>query len=483
MGIESDQLVFDYLSRVGDLAQQRGLSSGARMRLVAELRAQVDAAKPDTVPGVRRVLARLGTPEAVVSAAGGSAPPAERTPRAGAEPPPRPGLRDKLGGAARRFGQGGGAGGRTNAGGGSGTGLPGEASGTTGSGGHDGATAKRHSPPTRDGAPTSDSPPTRSNLHKNDNIRKNVNLPENDTPPRNHSSPRTSGLPSLSGLGEGLRGLAGKVPAPRDGRRRSARAREPEPPPPASPPHLAGFDELGDSTVAFGEGAGEPDWWRVAEGPFAPYGPYEPGETVPGFVGGIEIPEIRERPPGERQDGPLSLEKGERDEDGEEAGDEEADGEPGEETAAVPRTGVLPRVLAWRRRSAAAEPYAEDPEPVEYVQAARPPLSPVLLLAVLLLVAGAVLGSWLALAGGWVLAYTSRRLLRGEAKFAALGVPGVVVGGLVVWLWGRVDGRWGEPIAEGQLGHELAGVLPVVVRVAAVASALFLVWRMRRQPR
>lgn len=454
MGIESDQLVFDYLSRVGDLAQQRGLSSGARMRLVAELRAQVDAAKPDTVPGVRRVLARLGTPEAVVTAAGGGAP-APLTPQAAAEPLARPGLRDKLGGAARRFGTGGaggGAGGNT----GGGPGVPGEAGGSAAPGPQDAGPA-RSGDPARNGGPA-----------------------------------RGGGLPGLPGLGEGLRGLAGKVPAPRDGKRRSSRAREPEPPPTASPPHLAGFDELGDSTVAFGEGADEPDWWRVEDGPLGPYVSYEPGETVPGFVGGIEIPEIRERPPGEREDGPLSLEKGEREADDAEDADAEAGGEHGEEAAEAPRTGVLarvlPRVLAWRRQPAASEPaapepYAEEPEPAEYVRAARPPLSPVLLLAVLLLVAGAVLGSWLALAGGWALAYTSRRLPRGEARFAALGVPGVIVGGLVVWLWGRVDGRWGEPIADGQLGHELTGVLPVVVRVAAVASALFLVWRMRRQPR
>ncbi|MFH8346839.1 hypothetical protein [Streptomyces sp. NPDC018045] len=455
MGIESDQLVFDYLSRVGDLAQQRGLSSGARMRLVAELRAQVDAVKPDTVPGVRRVLARLGTPEAVVAAAGGSGPPAARAPQGGAEPPSRPGLRDKLGGAARRFGPGGtGSTGGTHGGGtGNGASAPGETSGTSASDARDGGAP-------HDGAPAGDGTPS-----------------------------RTGGLPTLSGLGDGLRGLVGKVPAPRDGRRRSARAKEPEPPPTASPPHLAGFDELGDGTVAFGEDTGEPDWWRVEESPFGPVGTYESGETVPGFIGGIEIPEIRERPPGERKEGgPPSLEKGERGADGEAADEESEDGNAdgnadGEEMSAPPRTGLLPRVLAWRRRSAAPEPYAEEPEPVEYAPPARPPLSPVLLLAVLLLVAGAVLGSWLALGGGWVIAYTSRRLSRAEAKFAALGVPGAIAGGLVVWLWGRVDGRWGEPIAEGQLGHEMAGVLPVVVRVAAVASALFLVWRMRRLPR
>ncbi|KOT91565.1 hypothetical protein ADK70_16685 [Streptomyces rimosus subsp. pseudoverticillatus] len=429
-------MVFDYLSRVGDLAQQRGLSSGARMRLVAELRAQVDAAKPDTVPGVRRVLSRLGTPEAVVEAAGGSGPPPSPGPSGAAEPQPRPGLRDKLGGAARLLGTSG-------------------AGGTGGAAGPDG----------RQAPAGPDTPPGTGD--------QNTTSGKAPTDPGGRPA-----LPNLSALGEGLRGrITGKIPAPRDGKRRPGRDREPEPPPTASPPHLAGFDELGD-------GSAEPDWWRVQEDP---YGPYGPGETVPGFVGGIEIPEIRERPPGERADGPLSLEKGERDgdDDAEDAAeeDDEAGGEHGEEAAEAPR-GVLPRVLArWRRSGAAPEPYAEEPEAVEYAPVARAPLSPVLLLAVLLLVAGAVTGVWLALAGGWVIAYTSRRLPRREAKFAALGVPGVIVGGLVVWLWGRVDGRWGDPIAEGQLGHELTGVLPVVVRVAAVASAVFLVWRMRRQPR
>ncbi|MFD8016166.1 hypothetical protein ACFV5C_38700, partial [Streptomyces sp. NPDC059762] len=35
MGIESDRMVFDYLSEVGDLAQQRQLPPGDRSALVA----------------------------------------------------------------------------------------------------------------------------------------------------------------------------------------------------------------------------------------------------------------------------------------------------------------------------------------------------------------------------------------------------------------------------------------------------------------
>ncbi|MER7395529.1 hypothetical protein ABT381_08445 [Streptomyces sp. NPDC000151] len=347
MGIESDQLVFDYLSRVGDLAQGRGLTARERMRLVARLRSEIDARRAGGGDDVKRILARLGTPEAVVTAAVN-----------GEEPVP-------------------------------------------------------------------------------------------EEPPGGTAERRPGALPSLLKRP----GKATALPAPRDG------AQPMVPQQGAAPPHLAGLDELGDRDALDEE---EPDWWRVAAEPYAA------GETVPGFVGGIEIAEIR-RPP-------------ETDEEEEEdaAGTEDA-GRRGLPGVLKKATG---KVLPWRREAAAvpaAEPAAE--EAGEAVVAPRPKPSPVLLLAVVLLVAGAVIGSWLALAAGWLVAYSSRTLSRAAAKFAALGVPGLVCGSVLVWLWGRLAGKWGEPLAKGQLGPELTDVLPMVVRIAAVASAVFLVWRMRRRPR
>ncbi|WP_414508189.1 hypothetical protein [Streptomyces sp. NEAU-L66] len=395
MGIESDQLVFDYLSRVGDLAQQRGLPAATRMRLVTGLRAEIDGQQADSVSGVKRTLARLGTPEAVVAAAGSAD---DRVPGASWS---GPGTRQDPGAGAPADG----------------------------------------GPAVPLGAPG----PSRSD-----------ELSRRWTGARD----KLTGLAARSGLtgkapgngktaGNGkAAGSGGTVPAPRDAAPDTA-------PAVGLPPHLAGADELGDGDA--------PDWWRVEPAPFGP------GETVPGFVGGIEIPEMWDRPEDER---PLSLKK-----DGE-------DGD-GDEEAAAPAERPLPRMLrrVLGRRPAAPAPPAEDGAGEEVVLVpVRAPLSPVLMLAVLLLVAGAALGSWLALAGGWGLAYVSRRLSRAEAKFAALGVPGTVVGGLVVWLWGRFDGRWGEPLAQGRLGQEMLDALPGTARVAAVVSALFLVWRMRRTP-
>ncbi|MEU9112264.1 hypothetical protein AB0D04_10815 [Streptomyces sp. NPDC048483] len=394
MGIESDQLVFDYLSRVGDLAQQRGLPAATRMQLVAGLRAEIDAHRADTVPGVKRMLARLGTPEALVTAAGNGEP----------RPP----------------------------------------------------SAAAHRPSWRGGGPAGTVPAPRD---------------------------------GRSGPGPALPGFL------RKGTRPGAGAAEPEPTPGAAPPHLAGLDELGDADDP-------PDWWRVEPGPYgsesAPYGleaggpeARGPEETVHGFVGGIEIPEIWERPEEDGEgDGPPGK-----------AGAEPA-GKPGGKPGAKPGAKPsLPRLVLrraiGRRGGPAAEPGPEagagagaeaeveaGPGPGDEPEAVPVSLwawlSPVVALAVVLLLAGAVVGSWIALGGGWALAYVSRRLSRRETKFAVLGVPGIAVGGLTVWLWGRFDGRWGDPVAPGSLGQALLEGLPGAARGAAVVSAGFLLWRVRR---
>ncbi|SEB73341.1 hypothetical protein SAMN05428945_1007 [Streptomyces sp. 2224.1] len=414
MGIESDQLVYDYLSRVGDLAQQRGLPSATRMRLVTGLRAEIDGQQADSVSGVKRILARLGTPEAVVAAAGSTddrAPGASwGGPEAGRGPQPR---QEPVAGSAP----------------GAGPSVP-----------------LGPMPPAAPSWPAGTPRPWSAARHKLTGLARRGGLT---------GKPPANGKDAPHGT-DGTDGPYGAVPAPRAGAPRAA-------PSVGLPPHLAGADELGDDGDA-------PDWWRVEPAPFGP------GETVPGFVGGIEIPEIWDRPESDR----VSMKKDGAGGAGEQDAEEDADGAA---PAERPLRRMVRRVLDRRRGGGpGAAPAAGAGEDVVVVPA-RAPLSPVLTLAVLLLVAGAALGSWLALAGGWGLAYVSRRLSRAEAKFAALGVPGTVVGGLVVWLWGRFDGRWGEPIAQGRLGQEMVDGLPGVVRVAAVASALFLVWRMRRAPR
>ncbi|AWZ09361.1 hypothetical protein [Streptomyces sp. ICC4] len=184
----------------------------------------------------------------------------------------------------------------------------------------------------------------------------------------------------------------------------------------AAPPHLAGLDELGKGEVM------EPDWWRVA-----------PESSVEGFAGGIEIPELFKRPATKEPAGDADADA------------DQQDGPGGPEAPAGPPT--LLRFLKERRRARAeakAEAKAADEAAGKAPAGPRPKPHAFLLLAAVALVAGAVSGQWLLLAGGWLLAYASRVLGPAERKWVVFGLPGAVFAAAVVWLWGRQDGRWGR---------------------------------------
>ncbi|MFJ7337098.1 hypothetical protein ACIQU3_13305 [Streptomyces sp. NPDC101110] len=336
MGIESDQVVYEYLSRVGDVAQQRQLSSATRMRLVADLRDEIDKrrarATVDSPAAVRRILSRLGSPDDVVTAAA------------------------------------------------------------------DGTGDEPHR-----AAPAS--------------------VPvQRDTEPVERAD-RAKGV------------VRRVVPRPRPARP----ADEPHPTPAdgPSPPHLAAGHELGDSAV-------QPDWWRVDSGPFGV------GDEVPGFVGGVELPDLL-RPPAPRKP-------------------EQGKPAAGETDPAVEATEVADAADVTGKGSRR--------------RLVRLPAgnwsNPLLLIAAGCLVAGAVLGNWFVLLLGWLIAYASRRLTQAETKWAVVILPGLSVAGGLLWLWGRMNGRWGTPIAEGQMNAAVSETWPWVVRGAAVASALFVVWRSQR---
>ncbi|GAA2061996.1 membrane protein [Streptomyces albiaxialis] len=342
MGIESDQLVFDYLSRIGDLAHGTSMTAAERARLVGGLRTRIDRMRAEdggaeSKAAVRKILGSLGKPEEVVAAANGGAPPPSS---AAAVPSQRDGGRDAY-----------------------------------------------------------------------DDAGPSVPVPRAE-PEMPAGSP---------GLGQS-----------------------------GAPPHLASADELGPEES-------DPDWWRVDPSPFGEStgGPLAVGEQVPGFTGGIELPEVL-KPPPEKKD----------EEEKPAAPDADAPS-----TESTPRRTLFGRLLG-ARAAAGATRTAGVPRVGGIVE----------LGAAILLAAGAVTGSLIPLAAGWLAAWWSPRLSRVEAKWAAAGMPGLVVAGAAVWLWGRTEGRWGDRIPEGgdAMSEAMEGVLPVMLRVAAVASALFLLWRSRR---
>ncbi|WP_432013648.1 hypothetical protein [Streptomyces cucumeris] len=434
MGIESEKLVYDYLSRVGDLAQQQGLPSGDRMRLVSGLRADIDHRRAtggaDSAAGVKRILAKLGSPAEVVAAAGGRAPdpgpgagaPGGPSTGASAPDPSGPGVsgpaasepprgaagaaraaRDKLAGLAERTGL---TGGKVptprkgnDSGGYGGGAYGGRAYGDGGA--SDGTSLIKHTPVTPDGP---------------------------------------------------------AIPAPRSAA--------------ASPPHLAGEDELGPRES-------NPDWWHVEPGPFAQPEQHDAQYgAVEGFVGGIEIPELLGGTSAE-QERRARRERFERDAAERAAAEEEAEAEAeadGEaEGAGAGRRGLLRRTLFGPGKAAAED--GGSAAGAGWLAG----LGPLLLLSIALLIAGAAMGNILLLGFGWVLAYTTGRHSRAEAKWAVLVMPGLVAAGGMVWLWGRSNGKWGDPIPKDGMKDALTDTWPVIVRAAAVATVLFLVWRARRR--
>ncbi|WP_329281550.1 hypothetical protein [Streptomyces sp. NBC_00691] len=365
MGIESDQLVYDYLSRVGDLAQQRQLPASDRMRLVSTLRNEIDRRRAthgeESPAAIRGILGALGTPDEVV----------ERAEGPGAAPPSAP-ARPAARGAARK---------------------PAEKA-------------------------------------------------ERKPVPKPVPKPRA---------GERTGKRLGWIP----GSRRSREGAAPVPKPTPAPDIAAG-----DTTDAVGlAGAGaDTDWWQV-----------DAADGLPGFVGGVERPDLFKEP----------VAKDDEDEDGEEdpAARDSSDPAPGKRRR-------LARLLRRRRAVAEAEPAADEDTGIEAAPVSRLRLAnPFVLLAALLLLGGALFGSLVALAAGWLIAYASRRLTPGEVRGAVLVIPGLAAASGIVWLWGRVEGRWGEPVAAGgeAMGAAVSETWPWVLRGAAVASALFLLWRSRRR--
>lgn len=190
---------------------------------------------------------------------------------------------------------------------------------------------------------------------------------------------------------------------------------------------------------------GPSDWWR------GPADLFETDDEVPGFVGGV-IPDLLKPPPPPDPDPEEQAAAGPVTE------------KTAEEDTPPARRGLL-RTLR-RRKNADTDAGWNNP---------------LLLVAAASLVAGAVLGNWFALLLGWLIAYASHRLTERETKFAVVWLPGLAVAAGLVWLWGRSEGRWGEPIADGHMSDALTETWPWVVRGAAVTTALFLLHRSRRR--
>lgn len=214
------------------------------------------------------------------------------------------------------------------------------------------------------------------------------------------------------------------------------------------------------------------DWWQRGGSADGRLRPGDELTGLPGMTGGVFIP-LDDEDLADRAD---------------DKGDGRADGR-------GTKDGAKGGTKSLRRAPAAVEP-EDDAEYEEYEEepAARAPRrwlprrrgprtvswAPLPLLAAGLLIVGAILGSLIPLGLGWLAGYLSRQLTRKQAKFGILGIPGAAAVGMIVWVWGRDAGKWGDPIAQGQMGQAFQDAYPTTIRLAAAGSALYLLWRARR---
>ncbi|CAM5587298.1 hypothetical protein SANTM175S_01507 [Streptomyces antimycoticus] len=183
--------------------------------------------------------------------------------------------------------------------------------------------------------------------------------------------------------------------------------------------------------------------WRRVRSP-SPSGVTRSTARSRGSPAGIEIPELLGKGKTAKQD-EERREAEEKAAAEEEAAAEARAAEEAEAKAAAggKQRGALRRVLLGPGK-AADQPTGGGGGGVATWLAG---LGPVLLVAVGLLVAGAVMGNIIPIAFGWVIAYSGTyRHSPAGAKWASLGIPGLVAAGAGVWLWGRAARKWGQPI-------------------------------------
>ncbi|WP_129841852.1 hypothetical protein [Streptomyces sp. RFCAC02] len=273
---------------------------------------------------------------------------------------------------------------------------------------------------------------------------------------------------------------AGTQGAPRPGAGAPAPAPSgrPDAPSPAVP--LTKPGRPADGSAEPGEGPAVPlPAQRTGDGgaslfprPAPPGRTFWPDGDIGAFRGGIEIPEML-RPP-------LGFED---DEDAEDEADGPAAGGPVRLTRDEWEAQVRAAQAAEAEAAAAAARKAGPAAGRRLARAAfagRRVGGVVELGGVLLLVAGAVLSELVLLGLGWAAAYWSPRLSRRVGQWAAFGMPALVATAYALWLGGRAGGYWGEALPEGAAGEVLRDDWPWLLRLAALASAAFLLHRARR---
>ncbi|WP_406285575.1 hypothetical protein [Embleya sp. NBC_00896] len=101
--------------------------------------------------------------------------------------------------------------------------------------------------------------------------------------------------------------------------------------------------------------------------------------------------------------------------------------------------------------------------------------------AIALMAVGAITASTVVVLLGVLVVFTAGAWSLKERRFAAFYIPGGMALAFAIGMWLRATGNMGTDLTRDQAWDRYGELLPAMVRVAAVAVSLYLLWRLNRR--
>ncbi|MYW03538.1 hypothetical protein, partial [Streptomyces sp. SID3343] len=101
--------------------------------------------------------------------------------------------------------------------------------------------------------------------------------------------------------------------------------------------------------------------------------------------------------------------------------------------------------------------------------------------AIAMMAIGAIVASTVVVVLGYFVVFTAAAWSLKERRVAAFYLPGATALGFGIAMWMRAHGHMGTDLTSDQAWDRLGELLPAMVRVAAIAASLYLLWRLNRR--
>ncbi|MGC0422406.1 hypothetical protein [Embleya sp. AB8] len=101
--------------------------------------------------------------------------------------------------------------------------------------------------------------------------------------------------------------------------------------------------------------------------------------------------------------------------------------------------------------------------------------------AIALMAVGAIFASTVLVLLGYLVVFTAGAWSLKERRLAAFYLPGTTALVFAVGMWLRATGHLGSRLTRDEAWHRFGDLLPGMIRVAAIAASLYLLWRLNRR--